>query len=295
MKIKRSKEDLIFDIIIYVFLGIVLLIIAYPLYFIVIASISDPYMVLNGDVLFLPKGVNINSYIRIFEDKSIWTGYKNTLFYTVSGTLLNVVLTVTLAYPLSRRYFSGRKFIMTILMITMYFSGGLIPTYLLVKGLGLRNTVFALIFTGAISVYNVIIARTYLEANIHSELEEAAQIDGSSQVRFFLQMVLPLSKPIIAVLTLYYAVGHWNDFYKGLIYLDSVEKFPLQLVIRGIIVTTQLIDPDMFTPDELEARVKLAEALKYGIIIISSAPVLILYPFIQRFFIKGVMIGSIKG
>lgn len=293
--IKRSKEDLIFDTVTYVLLGLIMLIILYPLYFIVIASISDPYAVLNGDTALHPVGLNIDSYKRIFQESRIWTGYLNSILYTVFGTLLNVFLTMTVAYPLSRRYFSGRKFVTTILLIIMYFSGGLIPTYILVNNLHLRNTFWIMIFLGAVSTYNVIIARTFLEGNIASELEEAASIDGCSQIRFFASMVMPLSKAIIAVLVLYYAVGHWNDFMRGLIYLDKEKKFPLQLIIRSILIQTQMIDKDTVDVEELNAQMKLAEAMKYGVMIVSSVPVLLLFPFIQKYFIKGVMIGSVKG
>lgn len=293
--IKRSREDLIFDCISYGFLSIVLIIILYPLYFIVAASFSDPYAVLTGKTALLPKGLNVDSYVRIFQEKSIWRGYWNSILYTTAGTFLNVVLTMTIAYPLSRRYFSGRKVIMTILLITMYFSGGLVPTYILVKNLHLRDTFWVMIFLGAISVYNVIIARTFLEGNIAPELEEAASIDGCSQFRFFGTMVLPLSKAIIAVLVLYYAVAHWNDYMRALVYLDKAEKYPLQMVIRSILIQTQMIDKDTIDVEELNAQMKLAEAMKYGVMIVSSVPVLMLFPFIQKYFIKGVMIGSVKG
>lgn len=292
---KRSKEDLVFDIVNVVILCLVFIIVAYPLYFVVIASISDPYAVLNGDVLLLPKGLNIDSYKKIFEDSQIWKGYGNSIAYTFVGTLLNVALTMTIAYPLSRKYFSGRKTITTILLITMYFSGGMIPTYLLVKNLGLRDTFGVMVLLGAVSVYNVIIARTFLESNIPGELEEAAEIDGCSKIKFFFSMVLPLSKAIIAVLVLYYAVAHWNDYMRGLIYLNSADRYPLQLVIRSILVQTQMAVQDTTDVADIDARMKLAEAMKYGVIIVSTLPTLVMYPFVQKHFVKGVMIGSIKG
>ena len=234
--IKDNREDRIFSIISYVFLGSLLIIVAYPLYFVLISSVSDPYMVLNGDVWLLPRGFNVEAYVRILADKEIWSGYGNTIMYTVVGTLINVTLTMLIAYPLSRKYFSGRKVIMTILIITMYFSGGMIPSYLLVSSLGMRDTFLVMVILGAISVYNVIIARTFLESNISEELENAASIDGCSQFRFFLSIVVPLSKAVIAVLVLYYAVAHWNDYMRSLIYLDSADKYPLQLVIRSILI-----------------------------------------------------------
>lgn len=292
---KRSKDDLIFDIINTIILCLVFLIVAYPLYFVVIASVSDPYAVLNGEVLFLPQGLNVDAYTKIFADKQLWKGYANTIAYTGVGTILNVALTMTIAYPLSRRYFSGRGTITTILLITMYFSGGMIPTYLLVRSLGLRDTFGVMVLLGAVSVYNVIIARTFLESTITDDLEEAAEIDGCSKIRFFFSMVIPLSKAIIAVLVLYYAVAHWNDYMRGLIYLNTADKYPLQLVIRSILIQTQMSIQDSTDVADIDARMKLAEAMKYGVIIISTLPTLVLYPFIQKHFVKGVMIGSLKG
>lgn len=294
-KIRISRGDLIFDIISYGFLVLFVLAVIYPLYFVFIASFSDPYAVLTGEVLFTPKGLNVESYIHIFNDKRIWTGYWNSLLITFFGTLLNVSLTMTIAYPLSRRYFSGRKVITTILIITMYFSGGLIPTYILVQNLNLRNTFWVMIFLGAVNVYNVIIARTFLQSNITSDLEEAASIDGCSQFRFFGTMVIPLSKTIFAVLILYYGVAHWNEYMRGVIYLDSPDKYPLQVIIRSILIQSQIINRDTADVEEINRQMRLAEAMKYGVIIVSSLPVLLIYPIIQKHFVKGVMIGSLKG
>lgn len=294
-RMKRSREDRIFDFMSTFLLVVILVIVAYPLYFVVIASVSDPYKVLGGEVMLIPKGLNVDSYKKIFAEKSIWSGYFNSILYTVCGTALNVALTMSIAYPLSRRYFSGRKVITGILLITMYFSGGMIPTYLLVKNMGLRDTFWVMIFLGAVNAFNVIIARTFLESNINLELEEAASIDGCSKIRFFFSMVLPLSKAIVAVLVLYYAVAHWNDYMRGLIYLNSSEKYPLQLVIRSILIQTQMAVADTTDVADMDARMKLAEAMKYGVIIVSCLPTLVIYPFIQKHFVKGVMIGSVKG
>lgn len=293
--VKLSGEDLIFEIVNYAILGLFLLIVAYPLYFVVIASISNPYDVVSGNVYLLPKNITFEGYERIIRDSSIWTGYKNTIFYTTIGTLLSVGLTMMLAYPLSRKHFSGRKFIMVLLLITMYFHGGLIPQYLLVKNLGLRDTWMAIVLLGAVSVYNVIITRSFLEANIPEELEQAAAIDGCSPIKFFTLMVLPLSKAVIAVLVLYYGVGHWNDYFKAMIYLNKSEKFPLQLILRSILVQSQTTAEMSDDFSVIEEAMRIAEQIKYGVIIVASVPVLILYPFLQRYFIKGVMIGSIKG
>ncbi|KRF43681.1 carbohydrate ABC transporter permease [Paenibacillus sp. Soil787] len=293
--IKRSKEDLIFDMINYSVLGFFLLIVLYPLYFVVIASISNPNDVVSGNVFVLPKGITLEGYERIFRDTRIWTGYGNTLLYTVAGTTLNVILTMMIAFPLSRKYFSGRKWIMIILMITMYFSGGLIPHYLLVKSLGLRDTAMAMIILGAVGVFNIIITRTFLESNISEELEQAAAIDGCSPFRFFITMVLPLSKAVMAVLALYYGVGHWNDYFKAMIFLNSSEKFPLQLILRSILIQSQNMSAMTEDITLVEETRIIAEQIKYGVIIVASVPMLLLYPFLQRYFIKGVMVGSIKG
>lgn len=294
-KIKRSKEDLIFDVFIYVLLGIFLLIVAYPLYFVVLASFSEVGMVNRGEVVFWVKGFNVEGYKKIFSDVTIWRSYLNTIIYVGFGTALSVIVTMMLAYPLSRSKFSGRNVIMLILMITMYFSGGMIPSYILISNLKLRNTVFLMIILGCISVYNVIVARTFLKSNISDDLEAAASIDGCGAIQFFIRMVLPLSKAIMAVLVLYYGVGKWNDFMNPMIYLDDVEKIPLALKLRELLmVANSGIEFDKLDPVELDRRLQIAESMKYGVMIVSSIPVLCLYPFLQKYFVKGVMIGSVK-
>lgn len=294
-KIKRSKEDLIFDVFIYIFLGIFLLIVAYPLYFVVLASFSDVGMVNRGEVVFWVKGFNVEGYKKIFSDVTIWRSYLNTFIYVGFGTALSVIVTMMLAYPLSRSKFSGRNIIMLILMITMYFSGGMIPMYIMISNLNLRNTVFLMIILGCVSVYNVIIARTFLKSNISDDLEAAASIDGCGAIQFFIRMVLPLSKAIMAVLVLYYGVGKWNDFMTPMIYLDDVEKIPLALKLREILlVANSGIEYDKLDPVELDRRLQIVEIMKYGVMIVSTIPVLCLYPFLQKYFVKGVMIGSVK-
>lgn len=290
-----SKEDRIFDIVTNIILFIALLLVLYPLYFVFIASFSDPYAVLRGEVLFWPKGITFESYAKIFANEDIWIGYRNSLIYMTVGTGISVLLTIMIAYPLSRSYFFARKYITWILIFTMYFSGGMIPTYLLVNNLGLRNTMWALIIVGCVGVYNIIIARTFFASTISQELEEAAEIDGCSKIWFFISFVIPLSKAIIAVLSLYYAMGYWNDYMKGLLYVDKKELYPLQLVLRGILIETQATASDIQDPDSVEEAMKLAEAIKYGTIIVSVIPPLMIYPFIQKHFVKGVMIGSVKG
>lgn len=293
--IKRSKGDLAFDIFNYVVLGIILVLVLHPLYFIVIASISQPEAVNNGQVWLMPKGVTFEGYKRIFEDSRIWLGYKNTIIYTVVGTAINIILTMMVAYPLSRKDFSGRKVLMIFLMITMYFGGGLIPTYLLVKNLHLLNTRSIMVLLGAVSVFNVIIARSFIENSIPEELYEAAAIDGCSQLVYFFKIILPLSKPIMAVLTLYYGIAHWNEFMTALIYLRDDKLYPLQMILRSILIENS-VDGKMVTDvvSEMEKQ-KAGELIKYGVIIVSSLPVLILYPFLQKYFVKGTMVGAVKG
>lgn len=294
-KMKISKEDIIFDTINYILLSCVLIIVLYPLYFIVIASISDPTAVSNGQLKFLPIDITFEGYKRIFQDRLILSGYKNTIKYTVVGTTINIFLTMMTAYPLSRKDFSGRKALMIFLMITMYFNGGLIPTYLIVKHLGLINNWLIMVLKGAVSVYNIIIARSFLQSSIPEELYEAAVIDGCSHIKFFTRVVLPLSKAIIAVLVLFYGIVHWNEFFTALIYLRDEKLYPLQLILRSILLENQMQDAMMNNIDDINNQQYIADLIKYGMIIVASLPLLILYPFLQKYFVKGVMIGSVKG
>ena len=276
---------------------ILLFIFVWPLWFVVIASFSDPNQVWMGKVVLWPKGITLVSYEELLHYKRIWSGYANTIFYTVVGTLVNLVMTVCGAYPLSRKDFMPRHVVMIMLMITMYFSGGLIPTYLVVSKLGLVNTRWAMIIPGAMSVYNMIVTRTYFMNSIPSSLQEAATLDGASSFQYLIRVVLPLSKPILAVIGLYYAVGHWNDFYSALIYIYDDSMLPLQSFLRDILMSTKLTLNNMSGVDMATAAAKaqLAQTLKYSVIIVSTVPVLCIYPFIQKYFVKGVMIGSVKG
>lgn len=298
MKIRRSYSDKIFDIVNVIVMLILLVIFTWPLWFVVIASFSDPNEVWLGNVLLLPKKITLIAYEELLEYSSIWTGYKNTIFYTVVGTLVNLVMTVCAAYPLSRKDFVPRNFFMIMFMITMYFSGGLIPTYLVVNKLHLLNTRWAMIIPGACSIYNVIITRTYFMNSIPHELQEAATLDGANSFQYLIRVVLPLSKPIMAVIGLYYAVGHWNDFYTALIYLNSEKLLPLQSFLRDLLMraqTTMNVTMSGMDAATIEAKMKLSQTLKYSVIIVSTVPVLCIYPFIQKYFVKGVMIGSVKG
>lgn len=293
-KIQSSKADKIFNAVNYALLGIVLLCVLYPLYFIVIASFSDPTMVNTGQTLLLPKGINIDGYKRILEYDALWSGYRNTIFYTVVATTLNIIVTMMFAYPLSRKNFSGKKPLTFYLLITMYFNGGMIPTYLVVQSLGLYNTPWVLILMGMVNGFNVIVARTFLASSIPEELYEAAIIDGCSHARFFWQIVCPLSKAIIAVLVLYYGIAHWNEYMNALIYISDERYQPLQIVLRNILLQSQM-DQSLMLAEDAVQRQQETEIMKYALIIVATVPVMIIYPFLQKYFVQGVMIGSVKG
>nr|WP_213526350.1 carbohydrate ABC transporter permease [Paenibacillus sp. J31TS4] len=275
---------------------LLMLAVLYPLYVVVISSISDPDSVNTGGVWLLPKGITFEGYHRIFLEDKIWTGYKNTLLYTSVGTALNVVLTLTGAYALSRSDLVGRQFFMFLIVFTMFFGGGLIPTYLLIKNLGMTNTIWSQIVPGAVTAYNIIIARTFFQTTIPKELQEAAEMDGCSITRFFLKIVLPLSLPIVAVMVLFNAVAHWNAYFPGLIYLRDETLYPLQLVLREILIVNEApADSVVAGAGDDGGMLRIVDIMKYGVIIVSSLPVLVLYPFLQRYFVKGIMIGSLKG
>jgi len=292
--VTRSRADKAFDVMDYVLLTIAFLVVAYPLYFVLIASVSDPIAVYEGRVILYPIKPTLEGYSRIFSYESLFTGYKNTLIYTLVGTAINLVLTITAGYALSRKDLVGRNVMMMGVMITMIFSGGMIPNYLLVRSLKLYNTMWALILPGAVSTWNLIVTRTFFQQTIPDELQEAAELDGCGDTAFFLRVVLPLSSSIIAVMVLFYAVSHWNSYYNALLYLSSSSKYPLQLVLRNILIVNTLDDMvnDVATQ---AAQQRMGDLIKYGMIIVSSLPLLILYPFLQKYFVHGVMIGAIKG
>lgn len=291
--IRKPSDERAFDFFVYVIAAIIIIIVLYPLLFIVSASFSDPSRVLNGDVWLLPKGVTLEAYKSILHNDKIWTGYRNTIVYTVVGTVINIIMTILAAYPLSRPDLPGRGTIMVLITLTMFFGGGLIPTYLLVKELGMVNTMWALIVPGAIATYNLIVMRTYFQSSIPWELQEAAHMDGCSNWRLLVSIILPLSKPILAVMVLFYAVGHWNSYFAALIYIRDEALHPLQLVLREILMISQSAGEGGSIG--LEDQILLAESIKFAVIIVSTLPVLIMYPFVQRHFVKGVMIGSLKG
>lgn len=299
--VKHGLDDLIFDIVNYIIMIIVLIIVIYPLYFIVIASFSEPYDVVLGNVRFLPKGFSLDAYQYVFSNKDVWTGYRNTIINTTFGTLFSLFMTLPAAYVLSKKFIPGRSFLTWFFLFTMYFGGGLIPTYLLIRSIGLYNKSYTLIILGAFSVWNTIITRTYYQTAIPETIYEAADIDGAGPIRTFLTIALPLSTPIIAVMALYYAVSEWNSFMNALIYLNNKNYFPLQLILRNILISSQTALSQLnegANADETVSIVRIhqmAEAMKYSLIIIASLPLLVAYPFVQKYFIKGIMIGSLKG
>ena len=299
---KGIHSDKAFTVINYTLLVIITLIILYPLYFTVIASISEPYDVVSGNVVHWPKGFTVDSYRQIFQNEEIWLGFRNSVAYTVFGTLMSLVLTIPAAYALSKKNLWGRGLITTYFVIIMYFSGGLLPTYLVVRDLGLLNQPYTLTIIGSFSVYNMVVARTYYQSSIPESLYEAAEIDGCSGFGQFFRIAVPLSKPIIAVIALYYAVGRWNDFYNSLVYITNSDYYSLQQVLRNILLESQnalaAIDGNTMSSEEMVyfmRRAYMAEAMKYAIIFVSSLPMLLIYPLVQKHFVKGVMIGSVKG
>ncbi|REE86497.1 putative aldouronate transport system permease protein [Paenibacillus taihuensis] len=292
-RIKESAGDRLFMAVVYTILTLVLIAVIYPLIYILSSSISSPSAVTSGKVWLWPVDISFKGFETLFHTPQIVTGYGNSLFYTAAGTLISVALTVMIAYPLSRKTFFGRSAIMMIITFTMIFSGGLIPTYMVVRGLHLIDTRWALLIPNAIWVWQVIIARSFFMSSIPEELIEASEIDGCSDLRFMRSVVIPLSKPILAVLVLMYAVGQWNAYFDALIYLKSAKLFPLQLILRSIIIQNN--SSGVMDAMKQVERQQLAELLKYALIVVATLPVLIIYPFVQRFFVQGMLVGSVKG
>ena len=297
--VKRCREDVIFDTVIFIILTLILFVVAYPLYWVIISSFSDPTAVSAGKVLLRPIGFTLKGYAEVFKNSQVMRGFFNSIVITFVGVCVNLAVTLPTAYALSRDNFSGKKPITIFYMITMFFGGGMIPTYLVVKNMQLLNTIWALVLPGCLSVYNMIVAITFFKSNISEELYEAGEIDGCTQSRFFFQIALPLSKAIIAIMVLYYGVGHWNSYFSALLYISDQDKYPLQLVLRNILITNQTALSQTATTAAaraaLQEQQQLIDVMKYSLIIISSVPVLIMYPLVQKHFVKGVMIGSVKG
>ena len=287
-------QNKVFLTIVYASVILLTLAVLYPLWFVIIASVSSPELVASGKVLLFPKGVTWEGYRYILSDRRIWTGYYNTIRYTLFGTLIALFLTIPAGYALSRPDMAGRGVVMKLLIITKYFSGGLIPTYLIVKGLHLTDTPYVLMILGSFSVFNLILCRTFFVNTLPLELQEAAEIDGCNMFQYFMRVVIPLSKAIIAIMVLYYAVGHWNSYFNEMMYLSTNTKFPLQLVLREILVNMGTAGMTLDVTKQLEMQ-ETKYLLQYSSIIVGSVPVMLLYPFVQKYFVKGIMVGAIKG
>ena len=289
-----SKADRIYYIVIDTFLILMLLAILYPLYFIVIASISDTDAIFNGEVFLYPIGCNLKGYAALFENRMIWTGYLNTIWYTLLGTAINNAVTIPAGWAISRKELPWRKFITTYFIITMFFGGGLIPFYLLVSDLGLLDNPLSVILPYGVSVWNMFMVNAFYSSSVPDEILEAAEVDGSGTIRTFFSIVIPLSKPIIAVMVLFYAVAHWNNYFSALIFLSEQKYFSLQLVLREILIMTESAGGSAGDAGTILEQAKLANSIKYSSIIVSTLPILVLYPFVSKFFEKGVMIGALK-
>ncbi len=296
---KPTRFDRNFDYVVAALLTLLLLTVLYPLYFVVIASVSDPSLVATGQVALYPRGVTLAGYQKVIEYEKIWTGYRNTIFYVLAYTALTVSITMAAGYSLSRSKLPGRRGIMLFMTFTMFFGGGLVPTYLLVNSLGLVGKPITIVLMGAVSVYNIIIARTFMTQTIPDELFEAASMDGCTHFRFFFYIVLPLSPALLAVLTLFAAVGQWNSWFNAMIFLREPTQMPLQIVLREIIISesslAQNTEAGSMMGEDAVRQALLVESMKYAVIIVSTLPIMALYPFVQKYFVKGIMIGSLKG
>ena len=299
VNMKKFRSYSINDKIFYIITGFLLtaffIIVLYPCIYVVSASFSSGSAVQAGRVILWPVDFSLEGYKAVFHTPCVWIGFRNSLFYTIAGTLINILVTMIAAYSLARPDLPGRNGIMLFFTFTMFFSGGMITGYMLVRSLHILNTIWAMLIPGALGVYNLIIARTFIESNIPTELLEAAQMDGCSDIRFFASIVLPLSKAVIAVLVLFYGVSHWNSYFNAMIYLNDKELYPLTIYLKEILMASQ-IDPSTVADPELQNQIaRMAAVIKYALIVVSMIPILILYPFIQKYFVKGVMIGSVKG
>ncbi|MFS0613038.1 carbohydrate ABC transporter permease [Lederbergia ruris] len=292
-----SLSDKTFDLINKILVGLITLIIVYPLIFVISASISDPSAVSTGKMWLWPVDITLAGYKRVFQNDAIWLGYRNTILYTIIGTIIHLIILLPCAYALSRKEVMGKKYILWIILFTMMFNGGLIPTYLVIKTLGMIDTIWAIVIPGVVGAWSILVARTFFQQTIPDQLVEAAKIDGASDYYIFGKVVIPLSMPIIAVMALFHGVSLWNQYFSALIYLSNEKLYPLQLILRQILVVTQIGQDGGGGPGEVESlveQVKTASLVKYAVIMVSSLPLLIIYPFLQRFFVKGVLIGSVK-
>ena len=294
-RISRSMDDRVFYGICYAFAILLTLLVLYPLIYIVSCSFSSGQAVSSGKVFLWPVGFSLEGYRRVVTYDGIWRAYGNTLLYTVGGTLLHISLVMICAYPLARKGLPHKGFFMVFFTITMMFSGGLIPSYLLIRNLGMLNTIWAMLIPGAFSAYNMVVARTFIQNTIPDSLLEATQVDGCSDTLYFFRFVLPMSKAVIAVLSMQVAIGIWNSYFNAFIYLSNEKLYPLQILLRNILILSQISAEDLADPEEAQALQGMADLMKYALIVFSTVPILCVYPFVQKYFVKGIMIGSLKG
>lgn len=294
-KVRFAAEDKVFYFVTTLILFLFFLMVLYPIVFVVSASFSSASAVSSGKVVLLPVEPSVDGYEAVFRNKNILTSYLNTIFYTGLGTLINITMAMLCAYPLARSTLPGRGFFTFLFTFTMYFGGGMVPSYILMRSLGILDTLWVMVLPGALSVYNMILARTFIQSSIPHELLEAARIDGCTDFTYFFRIVLPLSKAILAVLAIYSMVGHWNAYFNAMLYLNSPEKMPLQITLKQILIANTVTADMLVDPETQQAQMDLADLLKYALIVVSTAPIMCIYPFMQKHFTKGVMIGSLKG
>ncbi len=296
-KVKKMKgSDRVIEFVMLLMILLFVIIVLYPLYYVVVASVSDPYDVYAGKTFFFPSQFTLEGYQKVFKESAIFKGYMNSILYTIVGTVVTTALVFTTAFPLSRKEMPGRNAVMIFYLITMYFTGGLIPTYIVVSKTGLLNSMWALILPGGVSVFNVIVTRTYFESSIPQDVLEAAKIDGCGYLKTFWEIVLPLSKPVMAVMVVFAMVAFWNDWFTALIYMSDKDRYPLQLALRQILVQSQALASALSGMDGGYAEAnRITELIKFASIVVGAAPMLIIYPFVQKYFEKGFMIGAVKG
>ncbi len=295
-KVSLGLSDKMSDIILLIIIIALMIVIAYPLYYVLVASVSNPYDVYAGKTFLLPSQFSFDGYKAVFSDPSLYTGYINSIKYTIVGTIFSVTMLYMTAYPLAQRDLPGRKFFSLFFIITMYFGGGLIPTYLIVKETGLIGNMWSLFIPGGVSVTNMILVRNYFETSIPHELVEAAQIDGCDKLKVFFKIIIPLSMPIMSVMVVFSMVAYWNDWFTALIYLPKPEMAPLPLVLRNILIKSSASATAASTISGGYAELnKLKEMIKFSSIVVAAAPMLVIYPFIQKYFEKGMMAGAVKG
>ncbi len=292
MKIKESPGERLFNLVIILILTIICILVVYPLLYVISGSFSDPIALMRGEVQLFPVDFTLEMYRMVFRNPEIWPSYGNTIYYTVFGTLINLFFTICAAYPLSRPDMFGRNVFTAVFVFTMFFSGGMIPSYLLVRDLHMLNTVWALVLPGAISTYNMIVMRTFFQTTIPGELVESAQLDGYNDIQIFWRIVLPLSKPILAVMALFYSVGHWNSWFSALLYISDRSKYPLQMILREILIQSNTSE---MAGGNISDQEIVGEGIKYATMVVATLPIMCFYPFLQKYFVKGVMIGAIKG